>query len=169
MKKFTALLLAGTLLACAAAPAFAQSEDRRALVEELLILTNVKENVKELSQRLKDMQMAQIEQMDLPSEKADEARQLQDRIMTILFEELSWDNMKEDFIELYASVFTEEEIKAMLGFYRSPAGQKLNRKMPEIMEKSMVISQKHVRRAAPRVQGVIEEFLKKNQAGAGAE
>lgn len=169
MKKFTALLLAGSLLFCAGAPASAQDDNRRKLVEELLILTNVKENVQELSQRLKDMQMAQIEQMDLPPEKAEEARQLQDQIMTILFEELSWDQMKEDFIELYASVFTEEEIKAMLGFYRSPAGQKLNRKMPEIMEKSMVISQKHVRRAAPRVQGVLEEFMKENQADAGAE
>ncbi len=169
MKRIALLFLSASLLLCAAQTAFAQEADRKALVEELLIMTNVKENVEDLSRRLKQMQMAQIEQMDLPPEKAEEARLLQDRIMDILFEELSWEQMKDDFIELYASVFSEEEIRALLEFYRSSAGQKLNKKMPELMEKSMVISQKHVREAAPRIQQAIEEFMEKTQGGAASE
>jgi hypothetical protein len=47
----------------------------------------------------------------------------------------------EQMAQVYEDVFTEEELDAMLDFYRGPAGQSLLNKMPQVMARSMQFSQ----------------------------
>ena len=67
--------------------------------------------------------------------------------------EFSWDKMKEDYITLYADTFTEEELKGIIAFYKSPAGQAFIQKQPELMKRSMELSQKLMLKFMPAIQG----------------
>ncbi|MEC4049260.1 DUF2059 domain-containing protein [Flavobacterium sp. SUN046] len=43
----------------------------------------------------------------------------------------------ESMSKVYMEIYTKEDIKAMLAFYESPVGKKMNEKSAEISEKSM--------------------------------
>jgi hypothetical protein len=45
---------------------------------------------------------------------------------------VTWNAMKDEYAELYAGAFTEEELREMTAFYRTPAGQKLARATPQL-------------------------------------
>jgi uncharacterized protein len=66
----------------------------------------------------------------------------------------------------YGDNFTEEDLQAMLAFYKSPVGQKVLIKMPEIMRSSMEIVQESMKDIMPRLQEVqkeLEEELNKSE------
>lgn len=53
----------------------------------------------------------------------------------------SMDKLYEQMADIYMETYTKDEIEQMLKFYRSPVGQKISKKAPELMEKSMKAGQ----------------------------
>ena len=53
--------------------------------------------------------------------------------------DVNWDNLKSQFVNLYADIFSAEELDALIKFYESPTGGKLIDKQPEIQQKSMAL------------------------------
>lgn len=49
--------------------------------------------------------------------------------------DVNWDNLKSQFVNLYADIFSAEELDALIKFYESPTGIKLIDKQPEIQQK----------------------------------
>ncbi|MGI4805246.1 MAG: DUF2059 domain-containing protein [Janthinobacterium lividum] len=58
---------------------------------------------------------------------------------TFMDKYLNWDNLKKDMSKVYASEFSESEIKQLTKFYQSPLGKKLIEKTPELMQKGMLV------------------------------
>jgi len=56
-------------------------------------------------------------------------------------------------VPVYRKNLTAEDIKAMLAFYKSPAGQRITKAMPAISQESMVIGQNWGRNVAERITG----------------
>jgi hypothetical protein len=48
-----------------------------------------------------------------------------------------WDAMRPMYVRLYRETFTEDEVKAMLKFYKTPAGQAMIKKMPQLIHDVM--------------------------------
>ena len=61
-------------------------------------------------------------------------------------------------IETYASVYSEEELRELAGFYNSPLGQKFVRKMPELMTATMQMTQEMMLDFVPRMQEIEAEL-----------
>jgi hypothetical protein len=82
---------------------------------------------------------------------------------------MTWPAMEPQLTQLYASNFTEEELKTMAAFYRSPAGQKAVQKMPEMMQRTAMLgaqlSQPHSEELKKQMSARAEE-LQKKEAGA---
>jgi uncharacterized protein len=157
MKNIVVLTLLVLLIA---APAAAQNNlDARAITEELLVLNNVESNVQRMLTQIKDLQMNQLETLGLTAGKTKEAKVLQERLFAILEAELSWESMKEEYIDVYTDVFTREELHALLDFSRSEMGRNINAKMPLLMEKSMQIGHLRAQKAMPKMQEILEEFF----------
>ena len=160
MRKVCVLIL---LALMASVPAFAQDANQARLVaEELLVLNNVDANAQRMLKQVKDLQMAQLKELGLSQEKTGEVETLQARLFEILEAELSWDSMKEEYIDIYTQVFTLEELQALLEFTRSEMGRRINEKMPLLMEKSMQIGQIRAQKAIPKMQQILEEYISKN-------
>ena len=65
-----------------------------------------------------------------------------------------------DKIKVYADTFTEEELKGLISFYKSPVGQKFIEKTPELMKRSMELSQK---RMQPFIQNMVKKTTQQSQ------
>lgn len=82
--------------------------------------------------------------------KADEEIQKSAASMQAVFSDPTLvDDMVAEMVPLYAETYTLDEIRQLTAFYASPLGQKMQAKMPELMNRSMQISQRVM---MPRIQ-----------------
>lgn len=58
--------------------------------------------------------------------------------------------------DIYMEVYTKEEVDALLGFYNSPIGQQIQKKLPEVMKKSTVLQQELI----PEIMPIMEKYLR---------
>lgn len=77
---------------------------------------------------------------------------MQEEMIGLIIEDMSWERMEPDFIAIYRDAFTEAEVQGMLDFYATDAGQALIRKMPQVMQGSMQMVQQQMQRLAPKLQ-----------------
>jgi hypothetical protein len=71
------------------------------------------------------------------------------------------DDMIGEMVPLYAETYTLDEIRQLTAFYASPLGQKMQAKTPELMSRSMEISQRVM---MPRIQ---KAMVQSHQAAGG--
>jgi uncharacterized protein len=159
MRKIIGLIVVGLVLSVGVANA--QEASKRAMAEELLNLMNMQENIEKSFAMMKQMIPAQMEKMkqttgqtNMPSNVASQT----DKMMDMLAAELSWNKMKDNYIILYAETFTEDEMKGIIAFYKSPAGQAFTKKQPELMKRSVELSQKLMMQIMPKIQAMTREM-----------
>ena len=145
------------ILLAVAGAARADEASKKAKIEELFQLTDVERMLGQVLGQVRSMQTAQFERMAMSAEERSRAREIQDRIQTLVARVLSWEKIKPQYVTLYAETFTEEELDGMLAFYRSPAGQAMRAKMPALMQKSMALTQQMMRELQPEMTKIMEE------------
>jgi hypothetical protein len=111
-----------------------------------------------------DGMAAQMKQMaahyaQMPGDATPEARQkseaLQSKIMDLSMSEAKSLIAKMDTV--YASVYSEGELKAMVAFFKSPEGQSMIAKQPQIMAQMMPLVQEMQQGLMPKIQKLVEE------------
>src|SRR5438093_7645126 len=105
---------------------------------------------------MKNMQKSQMKDMGA----SEASMTYQDKMMQVMAEEMSWDKMKDDYISIYTQVFTEDELKGLMDFYKSPIGQKLVAKTPELTGKLMEMGQKHSAQVMPKLKAMAADMSK---------
>lgn len=90
------------------------------------------------------------------------------RLAQIMKEEMSWAKMQPQIAAIYSEVLTQEEIDGLISFYQSPTGRAMVSKMPQIMQKSMALTQQMMMQALPRVQAAMQDVLKQARVQAPA-
>ena len=71
---------------------------------------------------------------------------------------MSWEKVKTQYLDLYTSVFTEEETKGLVDFYKSDLGKKVTAKMPELMQQSMTVARTYMQGVVPKLEELTEEM-----------
>jgi hypothetical protein len=135
--------------------AFAGTSTHRQAAEEVLLLTR--------SDEILEPFLQQIQQMNLPQEAYESAQKYIRRINELASQEMQWQRIKGDYINLYVSLFTEPELRELIQFYKSPIGHKLIEKTPVLMQKSMQIGHEKMMRIMPEIQAISEEMKQELQ------
>lgn len=78
--------------------------------------------------------------------------------------QLSWVVLEPKMAQVYAQVFTEEDIKVMTAFYRSPTGKKMLEKMPLLLQESMGIVQQAMQNLEPQLNQMQQELAEQLKA-----
>ena len=165
MKKFLSVVL--FVIEICVMPLWASDETRRATAEELLNVMEVRQSVEQSFALIKQMLPGQVEKMTTATGETNISSSLSSKtveMMDVMFSEMSWDKMKEQYIDLYAQTFTEDEMKGIIAFYKSPAGQSFIKKQPELMKKSMEMSQKMMSKLVPKIQEMTRQMNSGEQA-----
>jgi hypothetical protein len=103
-----------------------------------------------------------------PEQKAEQLKKAEEdiqkstgRMQEVFSDPTMVDDMIAEMVPLYAETYTLDEIRQLTAFYASPLGQKMQAKMPELMNRSMQISQRVL---MPRIQ---KAMAQSQQAAAG--
>lgn len=160
MKKM--IVFALVLLFCLPLSAIADDASRRQLAEQFLNINKVKDQVDLMYGKIEGIIFSQLEAIDIPDEREKNLQAMQKIALDLLFEGLSWDKLKDEYIQLYADTFTEEELQGIIDFSKSPLGQKMAEKSPILMQRSMEIGRQHAQQVMPQVQKAIQEYIKEN-------
>lgn len=149
-----------TLAALVFSSFFSQAEPaKRETIEQVLKATD--------APAMLDYAYAQMEQMVQANRTNpdDALSQQQQREMQQLFRsEMSWSQLEEPIIAVYAQVFSEDEMQSILDFYQSPAGQKLVKRQPELVQQSMQMMQTLMQGMMPKIQAMAEKHAKERAA-----
>ncbi len=94
----------------------------------MLRLTNAEQMMKQSFDQMQAMQTAQLAKMDLPPGAKPKAAEIQNRMMQLIQDRLSWEKFKPAFVQLYADTYTDEELDGIIAFYKSPAGKAMSRR-----------------------------------------
>ena len=110
-------------------------------VRELLDVTNVRglvDNMQAQMAKAMDMSMKQVSAgHELSSAQSAVMKKQIDRFQELIKDELDWSVLEPLYLGVYRDALTQEEVDAMIAFYKTPIGQSVITKMPIVMEKSM--------------------------------
>ena len=73
----------------------------------------------------------------------------------------SYQALKKHLAQIYLDAFTPDDIREFIRFYRSPAGEKLAEKNPELTMKAAELGQKMVKGNLPELQKILREKMEK--------
>ncbi len=155
-KKF--VLVCCFVLSCA--PAHSGVKEHRALAEELIKITDgdtVMEKMKAQVTMIFQQITAQMNVQDADKPKLEKYSK---RFDSILKEDMAWDKVKDQYLDLYTKVFTEEETKGLVDFYKSDLGKKVTAKMPDLMQQSMTVARTYMQTVVPKLEGLTEAMRK---------
>jgi len=169
MRKLLTLFVTCAMLVSCSVIAAAQDDGRRALAEELLNLMNMKDNSGAGLAMVKQMISGNSAMMKQNSARPDDmAAKISsdtEKFFDKLAADLSWDKMKDDYITMYAETYTAYELKGIIAFYKSPAGQAFSKKQPELMKKGMELSRARI---MPKILEMQGEMMNERKAARDA-
>ena len=74
--------------------------------------------------------------------------------------ELSWDVMGPQIVNIYAKVFSEDELTAIVNFYKSPAGTAFLAKAPDVNQQLQQLAQPKLATLQTQLRAAFDEFRK---------
>ncbi len=171
MKTLRTVLPAIALL-CFAPFLHAQDDAKRAAAaDEMLTAMHAGELITKLMAVQKENTTKMIQARIPKNLPPDTAKKIDDAVaasVDAMFKQLSWESLKPDFIKVNASVYTEQELKDLTAFYKSPLGQKEVEKMPEIQAKTAQIIHDRITALMPAMQSAIKDAVEKSRDSAPA-
>jgi hypothetical protein len=93
---------------------------------------------------------------------------MEQKMSTLLAEEMSWSKMEAAYLQVYKESFTQDEINQLIAFYKSPTGQMFVQKMPTVMQKSMLAMQQQMGPLMGKIQAIQTEAVAEAEKKAAA-
>lgn len=145
------------------AGSFADEASRRAKAEQMMALSNtersLQQGMQQMMEQLKGSYITDMLGVKIPDEAKPKLEEFQRRISEVIMDTFRWERVKPDFVQLYAEMFTEEELDGIIAFLQTPAGRSMMDKNPILMQRSMAISKRLMMQAQPRIQELMREVL----------
>jgi len=135
--------------------ALGDAHSHRKAAENLLIVMEVDKSLPKIAEQVVDTQLQQNPQL---------APQ-RDILQRFLNKYLNWESVKEDTVTAYTQEFTEQELKKLTEFYKTPVGKKASEKMPKLAFISGQIGLRQAQAHQTELRQMIEE--QKNKQGGG--
>jgi hypothetical protein len=157
MLKKMALVLC-FVLTCSTA--FSGEKEHKALAEELIKITDGDTVMEKMKAQVTMIFQQIAAQMNIQEADKPKLEKYSARFDAILKEDMAWEKVKPQYLDLYTSVFTEEETKGLVDFYKSDLGKKVTAKMPDLMQQSMTVARTYMQGVVPKLEALTEEMRK---------
>ncbi len=159
-----ALLLLSLCTFISAVSAEAQTKASPATIEELLKAAKFDQTMNAMAGQMDTIMGQTVSQAlagkDLSPDAMAKVKTATAKMTAAIKEDLSPEKMREMVISIYSEVYTDEEIRAIINFYKTPAGQALITKQPLVMQKTMAWMQQKMGEIMPRIQAAVEDSVK---------
>ncbi len=141
----------------------ATSPPTDASLSQLMAMTDMKQMTNGMFAQIDGMMNGFIQQ-SLKDQKITPPQQkaidnMKSKMAALVKTEYRWEIMEPQFRKIYKESFTQDEVNGMIAFYKTPAGQAVIKKMPVVMQKSMMASQSMLQALLPKMQRIQQEFV----------
>ncbi|MCP3965441.1 MAG: DUF2059 domain-containing protein [Lentisphaerae bacterium] len=166
------LTVAVMVIALSVSAAAPKDKKRMAMTEKekaaLTFLTTmrVEQRMQRSFEMVKKMQMGIVSNTLKGVKDQDIANKVNSQVLDMVRKEFSWDNFKDDFMKIYANVYTLDEMQKMTEFFQSKTGQAFLDKSPMVQQQMMPLVQKKVMALIPKVQKLTKECMAKEMKAA---
>jgi hypothetical protein len=120
----------------------AVTPERQKLAEELITVLDMKTQLEASFDLLRGSQMQTmakaLEQQGVPqtAEQKENQKKTMDAVISIFKEEMNWEKVRPIYANIYASTFTDQELKDLTAFFKTPVGKAFASKSPELQKKT---------------------------------
>lgn len=151
------------LVAFVSCGAFAQASQpaSKASIEQLLDITETKQMYEATMQemtKMVDQSTARIMNR-IPPEKQAKFKKAMAQLDAIIKEEMSWDKMKSQYVQIYMETFTQQEIDDLAAFYQTPSGKSFIKKQPLVIQRTSAISQEKMGVMMERFSSMMQQVM----------
>jgi hypothetical protein len=144
--------------------AHADEASKEAKVHELFIAMRMEHTMDQMM----GMMQQQIQQMAMNAPVSDTMTPAQKKLtdeymattMKMATESMGWKAIEPEYVKLYATTYTEQEIDGILAFYKSPAGQAMLAKSPELSTGAMKIVQGKMADLQPKLKQMQDQYTR---------
>ena len=147
--------------------AVADDASHRKAAKEMLVVTHAESLGAAMSEQIVSMIEQQMRGA-VESLPPAELQKFQKELGRMITHDLRFEIMQDELIEVYIATFSEQDLRDMVAFYKTPLGQKMLEKLPVVIQQSMEVGQKHALAMAPQINAKVEAFMKKQQPKKGA-
>jgi hypothetical protein len=157
------LLLTAALLFSAAA-AHADDATKHAKVKELFQLTSMQNRVDQI--RISALAQARsfaAQQFANTGVSAQQDNQglaaYYDKLNSLVAQSYNWTKLEPAYEQIYADLYTEDELDGILAFYKSPVGQAFLAKTPEATRQVLQLSKQQFDALTPQLEKLTEDYV----------
>jgi uncharacterized protein len=150
-------------LLCVSFSARADEASRRAKAKEMLSLLHMDQMMAQMMDGMTQQMSAMTKQMGGGSVRPEDQAKLdefQKKVLQLIEAQVSWKSLEPEYVDLYAKEFTDEQLDAIVTFYKSPAGVAMVEKLPTLTNEGMQIAQSRIMAIQPQLKQMIEDFAK---------
>jgi hypothetical protein len=144
-------------------PCYGDETSKAAKVEEFLKLAKMEDLLHQsFDMTLRQMKSGVLQQMmgvNVPPEMETTLAEFQAKIYALMTGALDWEKLKPKYVKVFVDAYSEPEIDDILTFYRSPSGQAMVAKTPQVMSKASEIVQAQMATVFPETQRLIKELM----------
>jgi hypothetical protein len=152
MSRITALA-ALVFLPCAL---LAQTESHIEAAQELLSVTNARESAEQAFDQVYPLFDSMSQDYPISDEHRKSLAEDTEETMEFIKRELNWSVLEPRLVKVYVDIYSEDELRGLIEFYRSPLGQKFIEKTPEIMEANAQMTLELFRELMPKLREMQE-------------
>jgi hypothetical protein len=157
-------------------PAFAASpKPSEESVRQLLEANHTGEVIKGSFAHMDDMLRGSMKDVDgrpLNAEQQKIRDETRAKVVALMKQQLDWSTTLEPImVDSYRDTFTQQEVDALLRFYRTPIGKSVAEKLPVASQQTMQLMQQRIREIMPKIQEITRDSAARIKAAAdsGAE
>ena len=151
------------LLLCAPGVLAQEAAPSEASLRELMDVTRARDTIDTMLVQMDGAMKASMQQATagepLNQAQRDLVAQMSTDFVALFKEEMAWDKLEPDMLEVYRTSFTQAEVDGMLDFYRSDVGKAVVAKMPVVMQNSMKLTQGRLAAIMPRMQALQKDYM----------
>jgi hypothetical protein len=163
----SALIL--VLALCLPIASRADEANHRAKAQEMIVLLHTDRMVKQVSTNFMKQLSTAAEKVIGPNATGEKKAQLADfekKFAQMIDAQVGWDVLEPALTDYYQRAFTEEELDAIVAFYKTPAGSALVEKMPDVNAQATRLLQSKMAAVQPQMKQMYEDFQKSQAATA---
>jgi len=160
MKRIALLL---TLVLCLPLTAHADEASRRAKAQEMLGLLHMDRLLDQMMNNMLDQMSTVTKQLggrNVKPEDQTRVDEFQKKVFQLIQSQMGWKALEPEYVDIYAKDFTDEQLDAILVFYKSPAGVALIEKLPTLTTQGTELAQARVATLMPQLKQLIADFAK---------
>jgi uncharacterized protein len=164
MKRIALLL---TLVLSLPLTAHADEASRRDKAQEMLALLHMDRLLDQTMNNMLAQMSTVTKQLSGNKVKPEDQAKIDDfqkKVFQLIQSQMGWKTLEPDYVDMYAKNFTDEQLDAILVFYKSPAGAALVDKLPTLTAQGTELAQARMTALLPQLRQMVADFTKNASA-----